>query len=204
MIFRYATTPHIRRHGPRGYQDARSYKPWLRDEFDFRCVYCLCRERWFPDGDDSMSVDHVHPSRVAPAQRSTYENLVYACCQCNASKQDAVGVLDPYEEPFGHHLDVSGDGTICGLTPAGVMLIRICRLDRPKLTTFRCGMLQVWRTLEHRHGPDAAAMRQRFFGFPANLPSLATRRPPGGNTQPQGIARSYYERQRRGELPLTY
>src|SRR6266568_5151077 len=96
-----------------------------------------------------------------------------ACCQCNASKQDAVGVLDPYEEPFGHHLDVSGDGTICGLTPAGVMLIRICRLDRPKLTTFRCGMLQVWRTLEHRHGPEAAAMRQRFFGFPANLPSLA-------------------------------
>lgn len=204
MIFRYAATIHVRRHGPRGYQDARSYKPWLRDDFAFRCVYCLCRERWFPDGDDTMSIDHLHPSRVAPAHRSMYGNLVYACCQCNASKQDAIGVLDPCIEPFGRHLHVREDGTIDGLTPAGVALIRICRLDRPKLTAFRREMLEVWRTLEHRHGPDAAALRQRFFGFPANLPSLATLRPPGGNTRPHGIADSYYARQQRSELPPTY
>ena len=110
MIFQYTVNPYVRRHGPHGYRDARAYKPWLRDEFDFRCVYCLCRERWFPDGDDSMSVDHVRPSRVAPADRTTYENLVYACCQCNASKQDATGVLDPCEEPFGRHLAVYRSG----------------------------------------------------------------------------------------------
>jgi hypothetical protein len=57
MIFRYPMSAHERRHGPRGYQDYRSYKPWLRDEFEFRCVYCLCRERWFPDGDANFSVD---------------------------------------------------------------------------------------------------------------------------------------------------
>jgi hypothetical protein len=204
MIFRYAATPHVRRHGPCGYQDARSYKPWLRDDFDFRCVYCLCRERWFPDGDDNMSVEHVHPRRVAPLAQTTYENLVYACCQCNASKQDATGVRDPCEVPFGDHLDVHDDGTIHGLTPAGMALMHICRLDRPKLTAFRRDMLQVWYTLARHQGPEAEALRQRFFGWPTNLPRLATLRPPGGNTRPQGIAHSYAEHQRRGVLPPTY
>ena len=44
--FRYPAVPHARRHGPRGYADAESYRPWLRDEFTFRCVYCLFREQW--------------------------------------------------------------------------------------------------------------------------------------------------------------
>ncbi len=42
--FRYPDGPHQRRHGPRGYASYESYRPWLRDEFAFRCVYCLTRE----------------------------------------------------------------------------------------------------------------------------------------------------------------
>jgi hypothetical protein len=203
MIFRYADVPHARRHGPQGYQDYRSYKPWLRDEFHFRCVYCLCRERWFPDGDDNFSIDHVRPRGTALAQRDLYENLVYACWQCNASKQDVIGILDPCEEPFGRHVEVLEDGTIQGHTPRGVILIRICRLDRPKLTTFRRGMLALWRTLELRQDPEAEVLRHRFFGLPANLPSLSVLRPPGGNTRPHGIETSYFARQQRGELFLS-
>jgi hypothetical protein len=44
--FNYPAEPHLRRHGPRGYADAASYRPWLRDEFAFRSVYCLFREQW--------------------------------------------------------------------------------------------------------------------------------------------------------------
>ena len=33
-----------RQHGPRGYVDDEHYKPWLRDEFTYRCLYCGCRE----------------------------------------------------------------------------------------------------------------------------------------------------------------
>jgi hypothetical protein len=172
MIFRYADTPHTRRHGPQGYQDYRAYKPWLRDEFHFRCVYCLCQERWFPDGDANCSVDHVHPSRAAPAQRALCDNLVYACCQCNASKQNAIGVLDPCKEPFGSHVEVLDDGPIQGRTPQGVVLVRICRLERPKLTAFRRGMLPLWHTLERRQDPEPTALRHRCFGLPANLPLL--------------------------------
>ena len=39
----YPLSPHQRKHGPQGYKSYRSYKPWLRDEFTFKCVYCLVR-----------------------------------------------------------------------------------------------------------------------------------------------------------------
>jgi hypothetical protein len=48
QIFQYPRQAHVRRHGPLGYVNYQSYKPWLRDEFEFRCVYCLWRERWRP------------------------------------------------------------------------------------------------------------------------------------------------------------
>src|SRR4051794_20056002 len=57
---------HERRHGPRGYVDDEHYKPWLRDEFVFRCLYCRCREVWFPDGDPTFSVEHLQPTSLAP------------------------------------------------------------------------------------------------------------------------------------------
>lgn len=44
--FIYPAVPHVRRHGPMGYADVTSFRPWLRDEFSFRCVYCLLREQW--------------------------------------------------------------------------------------------------------------------------------------------------------------
>ena len=90
-IFHYPDATHLRRHAPRGYRDYTSYKPWLRDEFTFQCVYCLCRERWFPDGETAFSVDHLRPYAVAPEHHTNYDNLVYACCQCNAGAWHRIG-----------------------------------------------------------------------------------------------------------------
>lgn len=50
MPFRFAAAPHVRKHGPGGYEMYQSYKDWLRDEFTFRCVYCLEREHGIPTG----------------------------------------------------------------------------------------------------------------------------------------------------------
>ena len=61
--FDYPDTHHVRIHGPRDYRRYEAYKPWLRDEFAFRCLYCGCREVWFPDGDRAFSVEHVRPSQ---------------------------------------------------------------------------------------------------------------------------------------------
>jgi hypothetical protein len=82
-LFAYPHAVHVRRHGPIGYLDYADYKPWLRDEFHFRCVYCLCRERWFPDGDEAFSVDHLQPQSAVPGLVCDYDNLVYACCHWN-------------------------------------------------------------------------------------------------------------------------
>ena len=57
--YRYPSRPHLRKHGPRGYRTAVDFRPWLRDEFLFRCVYCLERE---------------------------YDNLLYVCQACNLRK----------------------------------------------------------------------------------------------------------------------
>jgi hypothetical protein len=122
-------------------------------------------------------------------------------CYPHCASTDAIGVLDPCKEPFGSHVEVLDDGTIQGRTPQGVVLVSICRLDRPKLTAFRRGMLTLWRTLAQRQELEAAALRHRFFGLPANLPYLSVLRPPRGNTRPQGIEGSYFARQQRGELP---
>src|SRR5262245_46845553 len=93
--FAYPDTAHVRRHGPQGYLDDEPYKPWLRDEFVFCCVYCRCREAWFPDGDRSFSVEHVQPVSLAPEGLTRYDALAYACCQCNAARGAILLPLNP-------------------------------------------------------------------------------------------------------------
>jgi 5-methylcytosine-specific restriction endonuclease McrA len=90
----YPLTAHQRRHAPAGYKNYQDFKPWLRDEFLFRCVYCLERERWYPNRADSFSVDHVQPKSRVPERLFDYSNLVYTCSRCNSSKQeDTQGVV---------------------------------------------------------------------------------------------------------------
>jgi hypothetical protein len=204
MVFDYPSLSHERKHGPRGYRQYQSYKPWLRDEFSFRCIYCLCRERWFPDGDDNFGADHIESQRRVPERRTDYDNLAYACCRCNAAKQDCVWLPDLWEQPLASHLRVLEDGTIGGLTPEGAAWIQVCGLDRPKLTAFRKGLLALMRDLATREDPEATKLLRQCLAFPDNLPRLAALRPPGGNVRPDGISNSAFELQRRGELAATY
>src|SRR6478672_6755586 len=83
-VVRYPTG-YQRKHGPRGYQSYSDYKPWLRDEFVFRCVYCLEREQWYPNRADAFSVDHIVPQSKSTTRICDYSNLVYACLRCNSA-----------------------------------------------------------------------------------------------------------------------
>ena len=105
MPFTYADAPHVRKHGPGGYEMYQSYKAWLRDEFTFRCVYCLERERWYPNGHAGFGVDHVKPKGQPEYVHLAchYPNLVYACNRCNTAKDGSL-LLDPCEVAFGAHL----------------------------------------------------------------------------------------------------
>jgi hypothetical protein len=130
--------------------------------------------------------------------------MFYSCCRCNSAKQDLEGILNPATEPLSDHLLVSSDGVIRGLTKAGVELIEVCQLHRARLVEFRRGLFQILQIVQSSVDPKHRLLLARFFGFPANLPRLRSLRPPQGNSRPEGIALSSYERASRGELPDAY
>lgn len=84
--FDYPLASHQRRHGPRGYSQPESYQPWLRDEFSFRCVYCLIREQWGRVTGE-FDVEHFRPQAINPELATVYDNLLYACGRCNGAKR---------------------------------------------------------------------------------------------------------------------
>src|SRR5262249_54807795 len=139
-MFAYPVAAHVRRHGPRGYAEYNYYKPWLRDDFAFRCVYCLWRERWEKDGAAIFSIDHVAGQSVAPERICDYENLVYACTACNSSKR-AESLPDPCAESFAVHLRIREDGRVEGLTPQGQRMVALLDLNRPGAREFRARLL---------------------------------------------------------------
>lgn len=203
-VFDYPVASPVRRHGPRGYLDYKHYKPWLRDEFSFRCVYCLCRETWFPDGPALFGIDHVRPRSREPQPLAAYDDLVYACGVCNAWKKDFPGDVDFAAAALAEHLEGQTDGTIRALSARGEALIDVCALNRPGLVAFRRDLAELLGMLAKRPGEAAGRLRKRYLGYPDDLPDLAALRPPAGNNRPDGIAGCAFERRRRGELPDVY
>ncbi len=200
----YPSQPHSRRHGPQGYTDARAYKPWLRDEFAFRCVYCLSRERWRPDGQEDFAVDHITPSSVDPSRSHDYDNLCYACCSCNRNRQDAVLPFHLDRDSIAQHIEIALDGTAEPLSAEGRFLIRVCHLNRPLLVEFRRRLRSLLDLLTSQTMPDSESILRELLGFPTDLPDLSAKRPPNGNTRPTGIAQSFFQQQREGLLPDAY
>jgi hypothetical protein len=192
----------MRRHGPLGYLNYQSFKPWLRDGFTFRCVYCLFRERWYPNGQGAFSVDHLVPQHEAPERVCDYDDLLYACLRCNSWKQ-AARVPDPCTTPYAEYLRVREDGTIEGLTPEGARLIDILGLDDPQLADYRRRLLHALRRILLADEGRQSALTE-WLGYPGDLPDLAALRPPGGNSRQEGLEQSCYALRQRGSLPETY
>jgi 5-methylcytosine-specific restriction endonuclease McrA len=198
--FAYAAVPHQRKHGPQGYVNYQEYKDWLRDEFTFRCVYCLEREMWYPSRAAAFSVDHVIPQVEDDSLICIYDNLVYACVRCNAAKRD-VKLLDPTATGFGQHLRVEPDGSITALTVEGKDLIAMLHLDKRPAVDVRAEYLRRLRLKEqypsdqliHRHFLEA-------FQYPDELPDLGALRPPRGNSRAAGKESSYFARRQSNQL----
>ena len=108
--FVYPVAPQARRHGPQGYADYQSYRPWPRDEFCFRCVYCLLREQRGRVR-AVYAIDHFLPVAHHPTKVTDYDNLLYACATCNAAKGDRL-LPDPLAVLTSASVRVSGDGVI--------------------------------------------------------------------------------------------
>jgi len=202
--FAYPPEPHVRRHAPAGYKHYEDYKPWLRDEFEFRCVYCLHREMWSRERDAVFSVDHVIPQFEAPALVCVYENLVYACLRCNSARQD-VRVLDPTQEGMGRHLHIEPDGTVTGLTEEGAFLIELLHLNHGSAPKERLRILRILgRRTKHSGDHGMLTDFRETFGYPENLPDLRKLRPPKGNRLNANKNHCFHARRERNDLPETY
>jgi HNH endonuclease len=196
--FQYPEKPLVRKHGPKGYADHESYRPWLRDEFAFRCVYCLSREQWGRLR-AAFEVDHFLPVSVNPAARLDYGNLVYACAACNNSK-GMQALPDPCRVLIDADVRVLEDGTIQTKNPEALRLVEKLGLDDPECTEFRMLWIGITELARTRH-PE---LHRKLMGFPQDLPSLHRLKPPQGNARPEGLAASFSAQRQKGTLPAVY
>ena len=190
----------MRRHGPSGYDDYKSYKPWLRDEFTFRCVFCLVRERWCHDGANGFGVDHLVPksSECGASLTCDYDNLLYVCNRCNSAKRLSA-VLDPCSVALGDHLQVAEDGTIIGATRDGEHVVDAFNLNYSVAKDYRRRRIESfarWRVLG-----DTFTIEEEL-AYPDDLPQLDNRR--CVNSRPEGKAESFHSKRKRGQLASTY
>jgi hypothetical protein len=196
--FNYPTEPHRRRHGPIGYANPESFRPWLRDEFAFRCVYCLRRERWEP-GQTYFAVDHWLALKGSPELTLDYVNLLYSCSVCNSVK-GVRELPDPCKTLLAESIAIDVTGQIIGLTSDARRIIRILGLNDSEFVNYRARWIRIV-ALAQKYDPD---LYRQLLGFPDDLPDLASLRPPGGNIRPEGIEESYLRLRQRGELRATY
>jgi len=195
--YEYPQTPQVRRHGPDGYTNYRRYRPWLRDEFCFRCVLCLHRECWPTTSE--FEIDHLIPVSERSELECSYSNLLYVCRRCNNLKSD-LRIPDPCSIAYGHCLRVNKDGSIESLNDAGRTLVRTLRLDRPKRVEQRRMIIEI--LIEAEEAGNARRLRQ-WLGFPEDMEDLRRLKPPN-NHRLQGIEESFCARRERGELPEFY
>jgi hypothetical protein len=194
--FEYPAEPLVRKHGPRGYGLAESFKPWLRDDFSFRCVFCLIRETWLAD---QLEVDHFVPVASAPEVALDYTNLTYACRTCNG-KKGSCEVPDPCAALVREEISLGSAGFLVGGTPRARKLIQSLALNSRRQREYRVVWMKII-ALAELHDPP---LYRRLVGYPDDLPDLSRLHPPEGNSKPEGIVQSCYERRARGVLPDTY
>jgi HNH endonuclease len=198
MEFEYPVEPHVRRHGPEGYKNYRSFRDWLRDEFKFRCVYCLHRERWYGRG-ATFHVEHCTPVKNDPTRKCDYSNLVYACATCNESKSDIINLPNPCEVSFRDCLRILDDGRIEALNDEGEKLKQALQLDSQSNTEYRGRWIRI---LEGLRVSDPDLYRE-CMSFPTDLPDLRKKRVTN-NTKREGAQNCYFVLRERGILPLIY
>lgn len=197
MIFQYPEPRAERVHGPAGYASYESFRPWLRDEFSFRCVYCLKRENW-GQVTGEFELDHFQPQSLAPDRRLDYFNLVYACRRCNSVKLDQ-SVDDPLVILSSESVIVLPDGVIESDRPQAKRLMQQLDLNSPKLKKWRV----MWMRIVNLAKEWDANVYEQLAAFPEDLPNLGRLKPPS-NSRPHGVDVSWYAKRQRGQLPETY
>jgi hypothetical protein len=201
---------HARRHGPWGYIVYETYKDWLRDDFQFRCAFCMHREVWDRRGWRVFQVDHIIPQSIDPSKIHLYDNLLYCCDSCNGFKSNRV-LPDPCVMAYSQHIRFERNGKVTPLTPFGELYIEVLGLDEDHLERFRRKVAKNYDDLEAlvaELGDDDEDVRQEIealLGYPPldDIPDLRVKRE-SGNTRPGGKARCYHVLLQDPNFPRVY
>ena len=196
--FSYPAAPHVRRHAPRGYANHSEFRAWLRDDFAFRCVYCLEREQWAIRL-GHFHIEHFEPVTLYPERELEYDNLLYSCHACNLLK-GSKSVPDPLTVFTSESIVVHKTGRIHGKTSDARALIEILQLNSPDFCKRRRLMIEILATTAKAN----PALHRELLAFPEDLPDLSRLKPPGGNGRPSGVKKSYFVLRQAGRLPETY
>jgi hypothetical protein len=196
--FAYPSSPHIRKHGPHGYRDYESYRPWLRDEFLFRCVFCLQREQWPSTRGSKWHIDHLRPRKHAPELTLAYDNLVYLCATCNSTKKAKL-VPDPCRVALGKCVQVDSNGKISARNRVGRLLVKTLRLDNDEYTRMRALVIGTLKSL-YIHDRSLFTI---WMSFPSDLPNLKGTRVEG-NSRPAGLEQSFHCLRAKAKCPSVY
>lgn len=140
----------------RRYADYRRYRPLLRQDFLFRCAYCL-RHEFFVGGEAGCSIDHHRPIAgpfARPDLAAAYENLYWCCRECNENKgvtwptehEHASGwrFLDPCDVADDHdiHLHIDLQGNVNPITNTGQYTSDCLKLWRDQLAHYRAAIIR--------------------------------------------------------------
>lgn len=198
--YAYPSGSHVRAHGPTGWADYRRYREWVRDDFKFRCVYCLERETW-RDMRVAMQLDHFEAQVRAPGLKATYNNLLYLCPACNLLKGEAE-LPDPCGMSLHECLKIDADGRISASCSDGHRIIEVLELDDDRVVRHR---RRIIGTIASHSASGDQVQLGLWLGFPDNLPDLLNIAPaPPGNSLPEGQKNCHFELRRKGLLPSYY
>ncbi len=197
MIFDYPEPRLERIHGPAGYATYESFRPWLRDEFTFRCIYCLKREMW-GQVTGEFELDHFETQSLVPERTLDYFNLIYACRRCNSVKLDEL-IDDPLTILSSSFVVVLPDGVLYSDSLAAKRIIQQIDLNSPTLLRWRV----MWMRIVDLANARDVVLYNQLTGFPEDLPDLSRLRPPS-NSRHDGIEISWHAKRQRGQLPQSY
>ncbi len=127
------------------FKDYTKYKKYLREDFQYRCVYCSIHENEY-GGPRGFTIEHFRPKSLFVNLEYEYQNLLYGCNVCNPFKgndwpsddplADNIGYLDPCEHDYDDHFQIK-NFEIKGLTPVGIYMVEKLHLKRPQLIKLR-------------------------------------------------------------------
>ncbi|MFJ1269631.1 HNH endonuclease [Legionella lytica] len=93
----------------------RIYKPQLRIDFNYSCGYCKANEPEIGGSKNSFQIDHYRPKKQFPELINNFQNLIYACRECNQYKSSywptrsqsllQQKIINPKLDKFEKHID---------------------------------------------------------------------------------------------------